>query len=247
MTEKTEFDFHYEPADFFEAPVALALKHGNLSAENGKALYVLSIPVDPLPEGLREEVRGEVERVFKLRQMLVRRPFEVQGPNLTQYSQGGGGRTIYVGTAETLCMAGTVDVVVKNAAGIVTHDSRAERIAAHNAFITSLLPKLGDGVLLAMVNSFCKATEDLDNELVHLFEVRDAAESLFGGPMAARAALTVPRRDWDDLGRIACDEPLRQGRHRGIHATRLRDATPEELERARSVARKIIEAYAARV
>jgi hypothetical protein len=43
----------------------------------------------------------------------------------------------------------------------------------------------------------------------------------------------------------AGNEPLREGRHRGNSLGALRDATKEELETARKIAREMIEAYLA--
>jgi hypothetical protein len=138
-----------------------------------------------------------------------------------------------------------VDLVTTNASGEVIRDTRAERIAGHKRFIASLLPKMSNGTMRAMVDSYRNAIDDPANELVHLYEVRDAAREHFKDEEAARKALGISRNEWGDLGRLANDAPLKQGRHRGIHAPNLRDAASEELERARSVARKIIEAFAA--
>jgi hypothetical protein len=82
-----------------------------------------------------------------------------------------------------------------------------------------------------------------DNELVYLYEIRDALGARFGDEMKTRAALGVSGADWKRLGGLCNDEPLRQGRHRGKKGTALRDATHGELEEARTIARSMIEKY----
>jgi hypothetical protein len=82
------------------------------------------------------------------------------------------------------------------------------------------------------------------NELIHLYEIRDALSTKFGGERGVRAALLgISSSDWSMLGRLANDEPIRQGRHRGHHAGALRGATETELAQARAIARRMIDAY----
>jgi hypothetical protein len=223
------------------------MKHGQFSAEDGVATYVLTFPVNPLDDALRNEISDETAGIFKLRQMLVRRPYTLLAPNVTQF-RADGGRSIAL-TAETGLFRFTgmdIDTVVTDVAtGRVIRDTRQERIQEHEAFIAKLLPKLGHPVLKAMIDSYCAATQDSDNELVHLYEVRGAVCEHYGNEANARAALTIPKHFWSELRRLANDEPLRQGRHRGEHALVLRDATEDELTQARDIAKRIITEFAA--
>lgn len=81
------------------------------------------------------------------------------------------------------------------------------------------------------------------NELVHLYEIRDALAKRFGGEKGARSALGITRAQWSELGRLADAEPILQGRHSGAHFGSLRDATAAELSSAREIGRGMIEAY----
>lgn len=245
MATKTELEFNYEPADFFEAPLSLSGDHGALTLENGKATYALASPIDPVPDNVRAGIWKEVTAALKLRQVSTSRTFNLLAPVVTQY--GADGSIKRVGQLEGIAafaFAGTADVVAGDASGNVVQDSRAERLKDHVHFISSLLPKMGNDTLRAMVDSYCRAIDDRPNELVHLYEVRDAVCKYFGNEAAARSALRISRDDWSDLRRLSNAEPLNQGRHRGIHTTNLRDATPEELELARDITRRIIEAFA---
>ena len=96
---------------------------------------------------------------------------------------------------------------------------------------------------MSLLNSYAAAVKDPDNELVHLYELREAVVAKFGGEGAARRALGVSSANWSRHGRLANDEPLKQGRHRGKKVGNLRDATEGELNEARSIARLVVKSY----
>jgi len=73
--------------------------------------------------------------------------------------------------------------------------------------------------------------------------MRDALNKKFG--RKAHNKLGITYGEWSRLGTLANDEPLMQGRHRGRHAEKLRNATEAELQEARSVADKMITRYMA--
>ena len=83
---------------------------------------------------------------------------------------------------------------------------------------------------------------DPDDELVHLYEIRDALSTKFGSEKAARNALKISYDNWSRFGQLCNDEPLRQGRHRG-KKYEARDATNAELSEARRIAQAMIEGY----
>ena len=101
-----------------------------------------------------------------------------------------------------------------------------------------------NATLDAMLRSYAAAVRDPNNELVHLYEIRDALSKKFDGEQPARAALVaITSAQWSRLGLLGNELPLRQGRHRGKATTPLRDATKGELTQARGIARAMIEAY----
>ena len=185
MTTKTEFNFAYKPADFVEAPLTLPLRHGQLTMDNGKAIYVLNAPTNPVPDALRQQISKETSDVFKLRQMIIYKPFKLTGPNVTQFdADGREHKAVFLEGVSVLGLAGNLNMVVTDAKGNVTHDSRAERIQADTASITSILPKMGNSTLQAMVTSYCQAAEDL---------LRGASSKRLRGP--SRAVQCVKRSE----------------------------------------------------
>ena len=94
-----------------------------------------------------------------------------------------------------------------------------------------------------MLKSYNASVNDPNNELVHLYEIRETLSKKFGGETVTREALGISRNEWSRLGQLANKEPLKQGRHRGKDVGQLRDATEGELKEARTIARALIEAY----
>ena len=94
-----------------------------------------------------------------------------------------------------------------------------------------------------MLASYSASTTDANNELVHLYEIRDSLSAAFDGKAKVLATLNITTDGWGRLGQLCCHEPLRQGRHRGENFKSLRDATEPELSEAREIAREMIEAY----
>jgi hypothetical protein len=140
-------------------------------------------------------------------------------------------------------IAGSVDTLVTDRDGNVIADSRKERADRKKSIAERISAHSGDAVLSLMLSSYDNAVRDADNELVHLYEIRDALAKHFGSETQARQALGIPKSSWSRLGQLCNDAPLRQGRHRGKTGAAQRDATDSELEEARSMARSMIDAY----
>jgi hypothetical protein len=135
------------------------------------------------------------------------------------------------------------DAIIKDADGIVVRDTRRERIDRRNDLARRAAVHLTDLVANSILRSYSAALDDPDNELIHLYEIRDALSSQFGGERAAQMALDISSTKCRRLGSLANVEPLLQGRHRGGNPGALRDATADELEDARWIAREMIESY----
>jgi hypothetical protein len=139
------------------------------------------------------------------------------------------------------------DAVVVGADGKEISNTRRERIERRKAFARSASAHIADDVVNSILRSYAAAVTDPRNELVHLYEIRDALCTHFKGEKSARHALGVSADDWSTLGKLSCSEPLLQGRHRGQYLRLLRDATEDELLTARRIARNMIERYLANI
>jgi hypothetical protein len=104
-------------------------------------------------------------------------------------------------------------------------------------------PHPEDSLLDSLRASHVSALNDPDNELVYLYEQREALAKKFGGESKARKALSISITEWSRFGQLANNEPLSQGRHRGKFMEERRSATDEELVEGRTFARKLLLAF----
>jgi len=139
--------------------------------------------------------------------------------------------------------SGNVDLIVKDKNGSIISDSRRDRIEKKKELAELAEAYSSNPVAESLLSSYKAAVNDPDNELVHLYEIRDALSKLFSGEKQARNALRLKASEWSRLGQLANSEPLKQGRHRGKSAGELRDASEEELTEARKIARSFVESY----
>ena len=240
-------EWTYSPRDFFESPIEIArsdytvdIGSGSISARLPASAFDVDTEIKKrLHDALFDRMRGI--------QLLTRKQFQLSKPRLTRIEPDGR-RHIFMeleGAVLTLS-GGLVDFTVTDAGGKIIRDTKQERLERKRE-LAELVAKYSstDKVLRAMLESYATSTSDPNNELVHLYEIREALSSAFGGDAKARSALGVTRTNWSRLGQLCNDEPLRQGRHRGKDIGALREATESELSEARDVAREIIEAYLA--
>jgi hypothetical protein len=235
MPDRTELQWFYSPADFFEAPYLEEETGHSISIADGVAKATLQ---GPAAIGADEVLARKIKALFQIRQMQTNRRFELERlPSVTVFR---GGTRHFILTTEPgiIRVTGTdVDVIATDAKGEVVRDTRAERIAVHNAELNSISGKAARSELLrGMLDSYQRSINDPANALVHLYEVRDALAEHCGGAATAVQTLGISKRAWDDLGRLANNEPVAEGRHRGKHGENLRTATPAELMRVREAA-----------
>lgn len=160
-----------------------------------------------------------------------------------EHTDGRRDTTLFLEGGQFTLSGGSADFIVRDAEGNIVADSKAELLSKQAAFRTEvarLLPN--DPVLKRMLNSYTKALKDHGNFLVHLYEIRDALVAMYGGEREAKTATGISTSEWSDFGRMANNMPLLEGRHRGSKEG-LRPATADEVHRATSFARRLIEGY----
>lgn len=94
----------------------------------------------------------------------------------------------------------------------------------------------------SLLASHIAAFNDPDNELVYPYELRDALAKKFGSESQAQV-LSISSSQWSQFGRLANNEPVSQGRHRGKFLSELRSATDQELTEARLFERRLLLAF----
>lgn len=246
---KITIEWHYDPRDFFEDRTELPTPDGLLTLHDGKAAVEIACSEDSPPRESLQRLESSVRNALRARQLVHHRVFELKPGHATIRVDEARHRHISmpVGAADSVETAFALDVVVRGADGTVKRDTRTERIAEHTALFRQLQGAATQSPLLArLLESYSEAVAHPDDELVHLYEVRDAVADHFGDKDKAMKALNLSLDEWQALGHLANTTPIKEGRHRGRHPE-LRPATPAELEEARAAARTIILAVSERV
>ena len=245
MVEEIVIEWKYDPKDYFEEKIIISNENYKMDIVDGS----VKARVDPKffyePKDLMSELHDQVESRFLAVQVMTHMPFTLSKPSRYDL-RADGTKNIYISVDPVVMKVsiGNADIVVKDKNGNIVSDTKKDRIDKKKWFAeTSGKYRTKDPTLDRMLKSYNMSVTDPDNELVHLYEARDAVSKKFGKKGKAKSAINITEKEWNSLGRIANDEPLLQGRHRGQNAGKLRKAELSELELARRVASKIVENY----
>ena len=238
-------EWTFSPSDYFEEAIVIERDTYTMTIDNG----TVEARIDPAAYDQEHKMRDELHDALNDRflgvQLLTHRAYELSKASMYRlHPDGRRDVTLFAEPGVVTASVGTPDIVVKDKDGNIVSDSRTDRIEKKKQ-LAELAEKYRsqDQVLASMLASYKTAVNDPDNELVHLYEIRDALSTKFGGESAARTILALSDAKWSRLGQLANSDPLRQGRHRGRTVGELRDATELELKEARSIARNMLEAY----
>jgi hypothetical protein len=245
MSSVEHFEWTFSPSDYFEEVVEVARNEYVLTIANGTVKAMVdSVAFERRPL-VREQMEKSLNDRFMAVQLLTHRPYQLSKSSRTRVHDDGH-RDIFIECepGHIVLTGGIVDITVTDAHGNVISDSRRDRLQRKRDLSELVSRHRGVNKFVdVMLKSYDAAVRDPQNELVHLYEIRDAISSCFGGKSASLAALGISATDWSRVGQLCNDEPLRQGRHRGKASLALRDATESELTEARSIARSFLEEY----
>jgi hypothetical protein len=233
----------YTPANYLEEPMELEGTDYTATIADGRIEVAFREP-EPLPDADRQAaVSRKVEQVFNTHMILTGRSAAVTGLTMKRrYPDGRADIWVSVSSGFYLFSGCSADFLITDADGNVVRDTKAERLADIKAFRDQGLRHVADPLLGEMMASFRQAIADPDDQMTHLYEIRDALKRHFGGEKKAQQALGLTSSEWTDFGRITNSEPIKQSRHRGSHPV-LRPATEQERARVIDVARRMIRAY----
>lgn len=244
MSTQELFEWTYSPPDYFEEPFKVVRDDYTMTILPGKVEARVASNTFAGSPAIRHEMHAFLNDRFLGAQLIAFRPYELSDSRRTCVHPDGR-KDVFIELKGVVAVAavGTVDIRMTSADGVV-YDSKAERTAAKRRLSELVqLHRSSSPVLTAMLTSFSNAIRDPQNELVHLYEVRDALAAELGGKSNAVATLGITSAAWSRLGQLSNDEPLRQGRHRGKSGVALRDATHAELNEAREIARSMLSLY----
>ncbi len=239
-------EWTFSPSDYFEDEIRF--KRDDYEMIIGKGKVEAKVAPDTYIKNslMRDELHRSLDDRFLGAQLVAHKPYELSKSSMYHlHPDGRRDITVFPESCILTLAVGTVDIIVKDKNGNVISDSRKDRIEEKKT-LSELVEKYRDSdpTAASILRSYKTAVNDANNELVHLYEIRDALSRRFGGESAACQVLhTISTTAWSRLGQLANNEPLRQGRHRGKNPGILRDATDAELTEARKIARQFVEAY----
>jgi len=247
-TQIVLLEWTFSPPAYFEVKISLSRTDYRMTIADGKVEATIDPAIYDANPGMRAELQAALNARFLAEQLLTHQAYELSASSMTRV-HADGRRDIFVELRESALALATMsaDIVVTDKDGNVVADSRRERVERKRDFAELVASHRADPLLPALLQSYNASVRDPDNELVHLYEIREALAKRFGDATSTRSALGLSRDQWSRFGRLCDDEPLRQGRHRGKHVGALRDATEGELKEAREIARAMIEAYRQRL
>jgi len=237
-------EWSFSPPDFFEDSIHLERDNYEMTIENGKVVAKIKPPVFETNPTMRDDLTNSLNDRFLGVQLLTHKPYQLSKASMCRLHPDGR-RDITVFAEPCVARATvTAEIIITDKDGNVIIDSKRDRITKKKQ-LSDLSEKYrkSDPTVASVFNSYKMAVNEPNNELVHLYEIRDALSKRFGGESAARQALSISSQEWSRLGLLANHEPLKQGRHRGKNIGVLRDATESELIEARHIGRAFVEAY----
>ena len=242
-------EWAFSPVDYFEAPISITRGDYDMTISSGKAVARIEAATFDVKPSMRESLHESLRSRFIAVQLLMHRPFELTKSTTTRlHPDGRRDISLELEGAQIAVTGGAIDVRVTDKDGNVVVDSKRDRIERKETLGELIAVHRGsDSLLTALLGAYDAGVRDPNNEMVHLYEIRDALAARFGGDREARDALGISATVWSRFGVLCNVEPVRQGRHRGKSGTALRDATGGELDEARDIARKMIEAYLRRL
>lgn len=240
-----QLQWKYTPQNYFEEPIQIRGKGFELSICDG----IVFAKIDPSFQSQIPEITECLTRLIASRlqavQIMSHRDFTLSKPSRSDLRNDGVKNvSLDVKSAVSETSIGPVDLVARDKDGNIVADKKQERLNKQEWFSEMVAKYRGtDGTLDQMLKSYQMAVKDPKNELVHLYEIRDALSARFGDKKNAMKRLCISNKEWDIIGELANFQPLKEGRHRGKAAGRLRPAKNHELEMARKSAASLVEKY----
>lgn len=243
MDETITIEWTFSPEDYIEH--IIKEPQLEITISNGKIKAILPASIYDSDTEIPEKLQNRIRAFFNGIMILRRESYTLSNYNTMERSGSDGKKhyTLFAETGHYTLIGGDVHFLHKDSSGNVIYDSKAEEKLAELK-LGELLAKHGnDATVKAILSSYTASINDLSDELIHLYEIKDALISRFGGENKAKKTLGISEKDWSPLGKFSNQSDLKQGRHRGKSIGALRDATSEELTAARKAAQNMILAY----
>ena len=176
-------EWTFSPHDYFEEVIEIAGQGYTMTiADDGHANAKIDSAVYQANPDIRERLQNDLNGQFFGVQLLTYRPYELSRSTMTRLHPGG--RKDYFMEADTghfgVSFANVDFQVIKD--GNVAVDLKRDRIREKKRVAELVASwRTRDTLLRSLLQSHQAAINDPNNELVHLYEIREAISTKFGG------------------------------------------------------------------
>ena len=243
---KITFKWVYTPANYFDQRIEYEINGWNIQLYNGCAQAVVqtqeSVTKHPM---LRNKINDEIDRQFFAQQLLKHGSYELSYDRMEEENSEGERNVVIEAEATVLTILGmSAEITITNKDGNITYDSRRDRKQREQGFRNKIVEACRhDPLSKHLMDSYKASVNEPENELVRLYEIRDALAKHYGSDHHAKSRLSISNTKWSQFGKICNVEPLNQGRHKGQHIGSLRNATDAELQEAREITLALLDAH----
>jgi hypothetical protein len=238
-------EWKYEPTDYLEEKLVVKRKGYQIDIDDGKAVVNVKPEFYEKNKSISEEIETDIRNILIGAKLINHKPFKLSGYSTNIYKPNGTKSILLKGhSSGMVVVSDSVDLIIKDKNGNIVGDTRRDRINRKHKMAKLAAKHLeADSVCKSIFQSYSKAVDDSDNELVHLYEIKEALTKRFGNEHDMKAFLNISSRKLSRFGQLCNDLPLNQGRHRGKNPGSLRDATSGESKEARELAKHFISSY----
>lgn len=237
-------EWTFTPSDYFEQVIEVIRDDYKLVVGAGIAEARVPAEVYDANPDIVAEIHADLKARLLGVQLVSFLPFDLSDARRTRLHADGKKDIFVAPKGASMTITGFApDVEIKTSSGDIRYSSRQEQTQQKRSIAELVARYKADATLERLLSSHDHAVREPQNELVYLYEILEGIETRFGGKKPAQQQLKVEEAIWKRLGQLCNNKLLRQGRHRGMSATNLRDATEGELQEARNIARKLLESY----
>lgn len=240
-----QMEWAYSPSSYLEGLVPLECEGYTLQIDNGKAIANVEPSFYEVNKDIDNVLTKKIENYFLATQLFTHKSFTLSKPMRTDVLVSGE-RVRYhqLNALLNIVVSLKEDLIIKGQGGNIILDTKIESLSKCQWLAKAINQyRETDITLDHMLQSYKNSVDDHANELVHLYEIREVLSKCFGSKKSAIKKLQIKKGTWKIIGDLANAPILKQGRHRGGAAGQLRPASEEELSKARSAAKKLIESY----
>lgn len=201
MLEQIIVEWHFEPEDYFEDNFKIEYDEYDIQIRLG----IAEARIDPVHKDNVQEIISQLSQDLESRllavQVMTHKNFKLSQPSRYDLKKDGT-KNIYLQVEDMIMVSDLdpVDLIIHDKNGNVVSDTKQERIHKKKWFAeTSAKYRDKDPNLNQMLKSYSSSVSDPNNELVHLYEIRDAVTKKFGNEEKARSKLNITKKN----GRIS--------------------------------------------